>query len=92
VAVLLPVKQSIAFMQQLQASPEMQQHIKGVLFDDTGTPRLFILLSNAAAVIQKHACSLTLHMLCTPRTQSSVSPASIRLLMRCYQGFVTPTH
>jgi hypothetical protein len=34
--VLLPVKQSVAFMQQLQSSAEMQQHIKGVLFDDTG--------------------------------------------------------
>uniref|UniRef100_A0A383VJT7 Nicastrin n=1 Tax=Tetradesmus obliquus TaxID=3088 RepID=A0A383VJT7_TETOB len=38
VAVLLPVKQSVAFMQQLQGSPEMQQHIKGLLFDDTDPP------------------------------------------------------
>ncbi|KAF6250532.1 Nicastrin-domain-containing protein [Scenedesmus sp. NREL 46B-D3] len=38
VAVLLPVKQSVDFMQQLQSSPEMQQRIKGVLFDDTEPP------------------------------------------------------
>jgi hypothetical protein len=36
VTLLLPVKQSVAFMQQLQSSPELQQRIKGVLFDDTG--------------------------------------------------------
>lgn len=43
VAVLLPVNQSVAFMQQLQGSPEMQQHIKGLLFDDTGAARLLYL-------------------------------------------------
>jgi hypothetical protein len=40
VAVLLPVKQSVAFMQQLQSSTDMQQRIKGVLFDDTGQRQL----------------------------------------------------
>jgi hypothetical protein len=45
VAVLLPVKQSVAFMQQLQSSAEMQQCIKGVLFDDTGQQRQLLACS-----------------------------------------------
>jgi hypothetical protein len=68
VAVLLPVKQSMAFMQQLQSSAEMQQHIKGVLFDDTGEQQMqtcvalssisccFGMLRNACAIDAIHAC------------------------------------
>lgn len=36
VAVLVPVKQSVPFMQQLAADRALQQHVKGLLIDDTG--------------------------------------------------------
>eukprot|EP00878_Enallax_costatus_P016016 GHUV01016792.1.p1 GENE.GHUV01016792.1~~GHUV01016792.1.p1 ORF type:complete len:668 (+),score=142.24 GHUV01016792.1:770-2773(+) len=41
VAVLLPVKQSVAFMQELQSNSAWQQHVNGVLIDDTDPPNSY---------------------------------------------------
>lgn len=43
VVVLLPVKQSVDFMQKLQSNNAWQERIKGVLVDDTGDTLWFCL-------------------------------------------------
>lgn len=60
---LLPVKQSVAFMQQLQANAAMQQRIKGVLVDDTG--------GQAQA-----CCSSEIHRLCSAHGRTANIPTA----------------